>query len=278
MVHGAIDVRPSPLAGKWYPANATALTAMLDQFLGKAELRLPDNRIAGLLAPHAGMRYSGPVAAHAFAQVRERQVDTVVIVGPLHHPISGAVLTSAHTHYETPLGLVPVDRAALEAIGRLVPLTTLRSDPEHSVEIELPFLQHLLKPGFSLVPLMLHDQSEARAEALGAALAETLKDRRTLIVASSDLSHFYPQDIAHQLDKTMLDCVATMDAPGVIELNERGRAFACGHGAIATTLHAIRAWGTPTAHIVGYGTSGDITGDLSSVVGYGAATFGAGAV
>jgi AmmeMemoRadiSam system protein B len=273
MGRSVTDVRPSPLAGKWYPGNAEALTVMLDGFLDAVQLPVVKGRPMGLLAPHAGLKFSGPVAAHSYAFVRDMVFDTVVVIGPMHHPIPGSVLTSAHSHYETPLGCVPIDRGVLYSLGRSIPLTELRDDPEHSVEIELPFLQRVLKPGFSLVPIMLRDQSLKQAQALGQALATLLNDRKVLIVASSDLSHFYKQEIANKLDKIMLNHVGWMDAERVIDCNERGTAFACGAGAIATVICALQALGADRAQIVGYGTSGDVTGDLERVVGYGAAMF-----
>ncbi len=273
MVATASDIRPSPLAGQWYPARADALTAMLDSFLSPVEPRTLNGKLLGLLSPHAGLRYSGPVAAHAYALLKGLSFDTVVVVGPMHHPIPGATLTSGHSDYQTPLGTVPIDREIMERIGKRVPLTIIRNDPEHSVEIELPFLQHILASGFTLVPLMLRDQSSENAKLLGAALVDALQDRRVLLVASSDLSHFYPQDTAHSLDKLMLDRVAAMDAQGVVDHNERRTAFACGYGAIATVLNALHAWGAVHAEIVDYGTSGDVTGDFGQVVGYGAAAF-----
>jgi AmmeMemoRadiSam system protein B len=273
MVGSSVDIRPSPLAGKWYPANPDALKTMLDTFLQAALPRQIDGTIHGLLAPHAGLQYSGPVAARAFALVKGLAFDTVVVIGPMHHLMPGHILTTAHTAYETPLGTVPVDQAALAAIGKTLHLDAIRNDPEHSVEIELPFLQHVLAPGFSLIPLMLRDQSVEQAQALGAALARVLQDRPVLLVASSDLSHFYKQDIAHRLDTKMLDCVAAMDAERIVEYNEHGKAFACGYGAIATVLNVLRIWQVNRAEIVGYATSGDVTGDLNRVVGYGAAAF-----
>ena len=273
MVRTSTDIRPSPLAGKWYPADRDSLVKMMDRFLSAVQPHQINGVIRGLLAPHAGLLYSGPVAAHAYALVKGMSFDTVVVIGPMHHLMPGEVLTTAHTAYQTPLGTILVDQEALAAIGKTIHLDFIRNDPEHSVEIELPFLQHVLEPGFSLIPLMLRDQSLAKAQALGAALAGVLKDRRVLLVASSDLSHFYSQDIALPLDKTMLDCVAAMDARQVIEYNEHGKAFACGHGAIATVINVLQAWNTTRAEIVGYGTSGDVTGDFSRVVGYGATAF-----
>ncbi len=273
MVRSMTDARPSPLAGTWYPGRVETLNAMMDEFLQAAKPEPPAGKLLGLLAPHAGYRYSGPIAAHAFGLVRDMAFDTVVVIGPMHHPIEGDVLTSAHSAYETPLGTVPVNRDILGEIERSIPMTALRYDPEHSVEIELPFLQHVLQPGFSLVPLMLRNQSQEQTDALSETLATVLRGQNVLLVASSDLSHFYPQEIAHQLDGRLLNCVETMDAEAVTRSNETRTAFACGYGAIATVMNTIKAWQGDSAEIVGYGTSGDVTGDFGRVVGYGAATF-----
>lgn len=275
------DVRPSPLAGMWYPGRADRLNAMMDDLLEEAEAagvgRLGQEAL-GLLAPHAGYRYSGPVAAHAFAAVRGQACDTLVVIGPLHRPLPGLsaaarALTTGHDAYETPLGLVPVDRDIIAAISVHLPLQPVRGDPEHSIEIELPYLQHVLRPGFRLVPLMLLDQSKRMAMELAEALAEALHGRRALLVASSDLSHFYPQPIANDLDSKMLGAVSDLDAPRVVDLDEQGVAFACGHGAIAAVIQTLKLMSKPRATVVRYATSGDVTGDFAQVVGYGAATF-----
>ncbi len=271
MVHSASEVRASPLAGRWYPGRADALTAMIDEFLQAVPPQTVDGQILGLLAPHAGYRYSGPVAAYAYALVSGMAFDTVVVIGPMHHALPGAVLTTTHSAYETPLGTVPVDREGIEALGQRVRLTMVGNDPEHSVEIELPFLQHVLEPGFTFVPLMLRDQSAPQVEALSEALAEVLEDRHVLVVASSDLSHYYAQEIANQFDSTMLACVEAMDVSCIIEFNENQTAFACGYGGIATMINTVRQWGADHARVVRYATSGDITGDFREVVGYGAA-------
>jgi AmmeMemoRadiSam system protein B len=146
-------------------------------------------------------------------------------------------------------------------------------DPEHSLEIELPFLQRALghDGAFTLIPLMLRDQGRALAEALGRALAGVLRGRRALLVASSDLSHFYPQPLAQELDGYLLQRIAAYDPVGVLEAEEHGRGFACGKGAIAAVLWAAGALGARHAAVVKHATSGDVNGDYSSVVGYGAA-------
>ncbi|MCC7360258.1 MAG: AmmeMemoRadiSam system protein B [Anaerolineales bacterium] len=276
-----MDLRPSPLAGRWYSAQPAALQAAVDGFLAAAPPvtpPAPNCAVVGLLAPHAGHTYSGAVAARAFRAVQGQAYDLVVIAGPSHFHADGPLLTSGHSHYATPLGSVPVDQAALAALqaaltqdGRA--LTPLRHDHEHALEIELPFLQRALAPGFALLPLMLRDQGQARAQALGAALALVLAGRRALLVASSDLSHFYPQAVANQMDAVMLAAVAAGDPAALLRAQAEGRGQACGVGALAAVLWAAQALGAAQMTVVAHATSGDVTGDYAEVVGYGAAVF-----
>lgn len=281
-----MDIRPSPIAGRWYPGDPGALTRMLDDFLKAAQPSQPGPpaaRIVGLLAPHAGLVYSGPVAAYAYELVRGLAVDVVAVVSPSHFHDDAPVLTSAHAAYETPLGGVLVDQEALallraklaEALSRPPDevLAALRHDREHAVEIELPFLQRVLTPGFQLLPLMLRDQSERVARALGQALAGVLRGRRALVVASSDLSHYYPQPVALKLDGVMLEAVRTCDPEQVLAVQAAGRGFACGAGALAAALWAGQALGATTAAVLRQATSGDVNGDYEQVVGYAAAVF-----
>src|SRR4051812_27600784 len=123
MVASLKDVRPSPLAGTWYPGDADSLIAMMDQFIRAVQPQQAEGQLLGLLAPHAGYRYSGPIAAHAFAVVRDMAFDTVAVIGPMHHPLEGRVLTSSHDAYETPLGTIPVDRDVVAAVEKQVKLT-----------------------------------------------------------------------------------------------------------------------------------------------------------
>lgn len=266
------DARPSPLAGRWYPGDAHQLAAAVDRMLADAPATTVPGRVVGLVVPHAGYVYSGPVAARAFKCAAGQEVERVVVVSPMHHPYQGEVLTTAHAAYETPLGAIPVDTRTIEMLAGRVPITPVSRDPEHAVEIELPFLQRALAGPFSLVPLMLRAQSWPAVRRLGEALAEVLGGgERTLLVASSDLSHFYADEQARALDRVMLDRVASFDPEGVIRVEERGEAFACGRGAIAAVMVAARALGADGVQIAGYGTSADASGDTSRVVGYGAA-------
>jgi AmmeMemoRadiSam system protein B len=279
-----MDLRPSPIAGRWYPSQPEALRASVDAYLAAAEPAGPPVAaadIVGLVAPHAGHLYSGAVAAHAFRAVQGAQVDVVALVCPSHYHADGPVLTSAHEAYATPLGTVAVDqpavarlRSELAAALGVAPeraLVAIRHDQEHAIEIELPFLQRSLAPGFQLLPVMLRDQAPELAQALGAALAAALSGRRALVVASSDLSHFYPQAQAVAIDSEMLRRVAAFDPAGVLQAAATGVGQACGSGAIAAVLWAARALGANRAEVLKQATSGDVSGDYEQVVGYAAA-------
>jgi AmmeMemoRadiSam system protein B len=277
------DLRPSPIAGRWYPGEANALRRSVDAFLESAPPPgdVPPERVVGLLAPHAGHVYSGPVAAYAFRSVSGAKVEVVALVCPSHFHADGPALTTGHDAYATPLGVVAVDRGAIEqvraelgaSLGRPPEraLVEIRNDQEHAIEIELPFLQRALAAEFQLLPIMLRDQGDEMALALGEALARSLAGRRALLVASSDLSHYFPQPRAEQLDAEMLRLVEAFDPSGVLAAQAAGRGQACGPGAIAAVLWAARALGATRARVVRHATSGDVSGDFDQVVGYGAA-------
>jgi MEMO1 family protein len=266
------DIRPSPFAGKFYPGRSQQLAQAVDKYMAQADTSVPAGRIIAVLAPHAGYQYSGAVAGHAFRPVQGMDVDIVVLVGPSHHSYPYRAITTGHDAYQTPLGQVPVAHDVLEGLNQTVAVQTVHADNEHSLEVELPFLQQVLGD-FQIVPLSLIDQSLRMAQTLGKALAAELQDRKALLVASSDLSHYYPQAVANKLDQTMLDAVANFDPEAVLQAEEEGRGFACGRGAIATVMIAARALGANAADVVRYATSGDASGMYNQVVGYGAALF-----
>lgn len=271
------DIRPSPIAGQWYPADPHRLAEEVDAYISEAHLPALEGEPVGIITPHAGHRYSGPVAGYAFAAIRGLQPDLVAVVSPMHYPYEAPLLSSAHAAYGTPLGSIPVDRQALHALDVALAqllgwgLTCIANDPEHSLEIELPFLQRALSKPFQLLPVMVREQEARVASALGQALAQVLQGRNALLVASTDLSHFYTQSIARKLDHEMLRQVADFDPEGVLRTEESGGGFACGHGALAAVLWAARQLGATRVQVLRHATSGDVTGDYSRVVGYGAA-------
>jgi len=286
------DLRPSPIAGQWYPGQAESLATSVNGYIEAATLPVISGDIIAV-----GHRYSGPVAGHAFAAVRGLSPKLVAVISPMHSLYHQPILTSAHEAYQTPLGSIPIDHDAVstldeyqtplgsipidhDAVSTLdeqlqkslgLGLTQIREDQEHSLEIELPFLQQALAGAFMLLPVMVRDQNPRMMQALGVALSQIVEGKNTLLVASTDLSHFYPQKIANQLDQEMLRRIEAFDPLAVLQAEEQGKAFACGRGAVAAVLWAAQDLGADTVTIVNYATSGDVSGDTSQVVGYGAA-------
>ena len=272
-----MDTRPSPIAGRWYPGDALELTSSVDAYIDAAQLPEINGEVVAVMAPHAGHVYSGPVAGYAFGAVRGMQADLVAVVSPMHQPYSQPLLTSAHQAYQTPLGSIVIDQAAVAELNKELEqelgfgLTAVRNDMEHSLEIELPFLQRAVAKEFCLLPVMVRDQSARVGQALGRALAKVLAGRDALLVASTDLSHFYDQDQARILDSAMLSQVEAFDPLGVLEVEEQGKGFACGRNALAAVLWAAKGLGANMVQVLKHATSGDITGDYSEVVGYASA-------
>ena len=247
----------------------------IDSYLEVVPPRL-SGTLVGLIAPHAGYRYSGRTAGFAFACLKGSSYDLVAVLSPLHAYQSAPVLTSAHDAYATPLGTIPIDHSALQSLDEAlaehkISLARIAQDGEHSLEIELPFLQRALQADFSLLPLMVRSHEPQLLQTLAAALADVLKPRRSLLVASTDLSHFYPQSAALELDREMLRQFSLFSPEGVLEAERSGSGFACGAGAVAVALWTASLLGADHVEILHHSTSADETGDTSSVVGYGAA-------
>ncbi len=271
------DIRPSPLAGRWYPASPDKLAETVDFYIHQAELPEISGDIIALISPHAGHIYSGPVAGYCFAALRDLRPDLVVILSPYHQYHPDAILTTSHQAYQTPLGIVPVDLENLEAVDRAlqeksgVQLKRIKNDSEHAVEILLPFFQRALPGEFSLLPLMIRQQDPILMQTLGTILSNLVKVKNTVLTASTDLSHFYPADKAWELDQTIINHIKTLNPDGLYQAQDQGSGYACGIGALAAVIWAAKAEPPVTAHQLRYGNSGDITGDYSSVVGYTAA-------
>lgn len=270
------ESRPSPIAGSWYSADARKLETSIKDYLSKARLPEMKGDVLGVISPHAGHIYSGPTAGCAFRAVEGKTYDLVAVLSPMHQFHFAPILTTAHCAYSTPLGDIAIDSDALDAFEKKLrdvslELTPVAYDKEHSLEIELPFLQVALKGTFKLLPVMLRSQEEGTVEKVGHALAAVLKGRSCLLVASTDLSHFYPLGDAGRLDAEMLKQIGDFSPKGVLQAEESGSGFACGAAAVAAVLWAAKDLGARSVKVVHHSTSADQTGDSSSVVGYGAA-------
>jgi MEMO1 family protein len=273
----ALDVRPSPLAGRWYDDDPDILARSVDGYLASAQLPDLEGEVIAVIAPHAGHTYSGAVAGYAFAALRGRTPDIVAVIAPMHHPYFEHLITTAHDAYSTPLGDVPVEKDALRELEAVLKselgfgLSPVPRDPEHSLEIELPFLQRALTSKWTLLPVMVRAREPRVSQGLGKALAQVLRSKNFVLVASTDLSHFYNQQTALSYDRAMLDEIESFNPQGAFDLERAGKGFACGLGAFTAVMWAARELGADKVKVLRHATSANVTGDYSSVVGYGAA-------
>ena len=267
-------IRPPALAGTWYPGTEVTLRAAVQAALRTASVP-PMGDVIGLIAPHAGLAYSGSVAACAYQAAARCAYDVVVLVGPSHHVGFEGVAISDHAAFDTPLGPATV---ATEVVERLLRATGMCRHPtahqrEHALEMQLPFLRHLL-PATPMVPMLMGSQDGDTVRALAVALAEGLADMTPLLVASTDLSHFCEASRAAALDQVVIDHVCRYDADALLAEceryppAERGRYVACGGGAAVAVMKAAYTLGARKAHVLRHADSGEVTGDTGAVVGY----------
>jgi MEMO1 family protein len=278
-------VRRTAVAGTWYPGTPTKLTAAIDALLAGVEREpgLP-SRVRAIIVPHAGLIYSGPVGAFAFASIGSAY-RSIVLVGPSHFVPFQGVSVWPDGAWDTPLGTIAVDAelaASIKAHSSLVVDRPAAHAREHSLEMQLPFLARRL-PGRPIVPLVMGHQNRETAEDLGRALARAVADAESapaagardggpvLLVASSDLSHYLDTRAAQALDAVVLEHVAALDPDALMHALEREPQHACGGGPMVAVLHAARTLGATHARVLCYRDSGDVSGDKSSVVGYMAA-------
>jgi AmmeMemoRadiSam system protein B len=273
-------IRPTAVAGTWYPGTREALTREVDDYLAAAATNIQGD-LRAIIAPHAGIMFSGPVGAYAYRAVAGRDFDVAVLVGPSHFvAFEGAALWPEGA-VETPLGRAHIDvegARALAAFPVVQPLPSAHKR-EHSLEMQLPFLKRVL-PEVPIVPLLIGFQRRATIEALAQALAGAFAGRRALLVASTDLSHYLDAKTATTLDARVRQCVDAFDAGALLELfegypeHERGQYVACGGGAAIAVMQAAKALGATVGRVLKYGHSGEISGDYDGVVGYMAAAMG----
>ncbi len=229
-----LKVRPSPIAGLWYPGHPNTLRQQVCELMNEADLPKLDGELVALIAPHAGYQYSGSTAGYAFRCVKDYQPEVVAVVSPFHeyHPMP--LLTTAYDAYETPLGTIPVSQQDLQALNDFLgeeigeDLEFIVREREHAGEIELPVLQCALASDFKLIPVMVSTNDEALVFKLGEGLAHILKGRDSLLVASTDLSHFNEQDVAKKLDMEMLKQMEAFSPEGVLAAHCKGSGQACG--------------------------------------------------
>lgn len=261
-----MDLRPSALAGTWYAGDPRALSADVERFLSAAKPPPEGDAPKAIIAPHAGLAFSGPIAGNAYAQllpIRD-SIERIVLLGPAHRVFVRGLCAPTVEGFETPLGVVRLDRAALDSL-RDLPQVSFVDAPhaeEHSLEIQLPFLQRLLGD-FALVPLLV---GAAEPEEVAAVLERLWGGPETRIVVSSDLSHFHDYATARRLDHATSEAIERLEVGG---LNEES---ACGRVPIRGLLTIARRKGME-ARTLDLRNSGDTSGRKDRVVGYGAYAF-----
>jgi AmmeMemoRadiSam system protein B len=255
-------IRPSILSGSWYPRNPKVLTKTIQDYLRKADRKEIPGRIVGLISPHAGYVYSGPVAAFGYKALKGRAYDAVVILGPQHRMFGKRYVVTDASHYETPLGKVPVEREALKQLSESVPLYQVSLDNEHSIEIQLPFLQTVLS-SFSLVPVMIGHDDVFDVQDLVQALHRFSMDRNVLILASSDMHHMNDYLDVKEKDAEIVEALESFNLERILDKLADPRCSVCGKVAISILLQVSRLIGAKSLKTLKYSNSGDVTGDQS---------------
>ena len=274
---GSEKVRQAGVAGAFYPADAKELSAMIDGFLARATVPQRKGQIIALVAPHAGYPFSGAVAGHSYAMLKGRPTHRIVVIAPSHFEAFSFTSVYNGDAYSTPLGKIPVDKEFVRKLVSLSPQIKLSSHghlptdegSEHALEVQLPFLQRTLGD-FQLVPIIMGDQSYPASRALGVTLAEMVRGTDTLIVASSDLSHYHPYNEAVSLDGKTLNAIGEWDYLTLSDNFENRTWEACGGAPIVAAMIAAERLGATQADVIKYANSGDVTGDRGRVVGYSA--------
>lgn len=279
-----VKIRLPSQAGAFYAGKAESLRRQIEECflheLGPGKIPkvvTGPRRIIGLVCPHAGYMYSGPVAAHAYYNLAfDGKPDIIVLFGPNHTGYGSALAVMNEGFWRTPLGDVEVDGDTANKIvkeARIVDVDDSAHRYEHSIEVQLPFLQYLFGSKFKIVPICFLMQDLHSSREVGQAVAKVLDGKNALIIASSDMTHYEPQKVAEKKDLLALRAVEAMDEEHFYSTIEEHRISACGYGPIIALITAAKALGAKEAKLLCYKTSGDVTGDYTAVVGYAAVQF-----
>ncbi|MEM2102601.1 MAG: AmmeMemoRadiSam system protein B [Candidatus Bathyarchaeia archaeon] len=280
-----MKIRRPCQVGTFYAASPESLKAQIEECflhrLGPGKLPRVSGEgkrdIIGLVCPHAGYMYSGPVAAHGYYNLAlDGKPDTVVVFGPNHTGQGSGLSIMNEGVWRMPLGDVQIDTETADAImreARTIDVDDSAHALEHSIEVQLPFLQYLYGSSFKFVPLSFLMQDLESSREVGQATAKALVDKNAVIIASSDMTHYEPHKNAERKDKLALEAVERLDEKQFYTTIENMGITACGYGPITALITAAKALGSKKAKLLRYATSGDVTGDFSAVVGYASVAF-----
>jgi len=267
------QVRKPYVAGKFYPSDKDELKNMIKKYLKKAPQRKIEENIKAIIVPHAGYVFSATVASHAYKQLKNRKYDTVILIGPSHYEYIKDAVIYKRGYWKTPLGKIKVDEEIGEKIQNSASFSEFsRNDfrKEHSLEVQLPFLQTILEENFKIVPILVNNPSRDKCRKLAYSIIDAIKDKRALIVCSTDMSHFHNYKKANKMDKKTIEYIEKLDVDGLYMSLKYKSSELCGSAAVITTMFFAKHLGIQKIELLNYANSGDVTGDHSRVVGYGA--------
>lgn len=276
-----MQIRTPAVAGMFYPNEKKELKKVIKEcFLhnfgpGKIPPSNIKKKIFGVICPHAGYVYSGPIACNSFYEISSDLPNLFIIIGPNHWGIGSSVATMTDTKWETPLGEVEVDSEIAEEISKLtdvIEIDNFSHSREHSLEVQIPILQEIAA-NFKIVPIALINQSKEIAIKVGIAVAKIAQKNKVMIIGSSDFTHYESNEFAYEQDAALIEPILELDVDRFYDILHKKDISACGYGAIASTMIACKEIGATKGELLKYATSGDISGDKSSVVGYGSIIF-----
>ncbi|MGI0086622.1 MAG: AmmeMemoRadiSam system protein B [Nitrosotalea sp.] len=277
-----MQIRTPAVAGMFYPKTQQELRSTIrDCFLhnfgpGKLPPSPDCENVIGVICPHAGYVYSGPIAAYSYYAISSLKPELVIIIGPNHWGIGCNIATMKGGLWRTPLGDVEVDAdAALEInkASRNVELDFFSHTRDHSLEVQIPMLQEIYSHKFKILPIILINQSCSTATEVGMSVSKIVKNKKTVIIGSSDFTHYEENEFAHKQDKSLIESILKMDVDKFYNILQKNQVSACGYGAIASTIIACKELGATRGTLAKYATSGDVTGEKKSVVGYASIIF-----
>jgi AmmeMemoRadiSam system protein B len=274
-------IRQPVVAGQFYPGEKEELESMIQscfehKFGPGTDSIKSSGKIFGVICPHAGYVYSGPTACHSYKAISSQNPELAIIIGPNHFGVGKNAATMIDAQWKTPLGKVQVDTESATKIAEIseyIEIDEYSHSQDHSLEVQIPMLQEILSNEFQILPIILRAQDMKTAMDVGNAVYEIAKSKNAIIIASSDFTHYEENSFAHQQDKALIEPILEMNVDKFYQVLYERKITACGYGAMASAMIACKKMGATKGELLSYSTSGDVSGDTDSVVGYGAIKF-----
>ena len=274
------ELRKPAVAGSFYAGDSKSLDMQIEKcFLHKigpgkipSKMIKGERKIVGLISPHAGYMYSGPIAAHGFYKISlDGKPDTIIILGPNHRGFGADVSIMINGKWETPLGELEIDKDIAENIlnnSKIIKVDNKAHQFEHSIEVQLPFIQYIFNKDVKIIPICMTRQDINTDIEIARSICASVVNKNILIIASSDFTHYEPQEYAQNIDKQAIDAILEFDPKKLYDIIYRQNLTMCGPGPITTMLITCKYLGAKKVELLKYATSGDITGMYNQVVGY----------